>query len=52
MGGRDLRNVKCTCNCTLDLTALCMHENLDFPVQQFHLYIMLMRKNIHGVHCK
>ena len=52
MGGRDLRNVKCTCNCTLDVTALCMHENLDFPVQQFHLYIMLMRKNIRGVHCK
>ena len=28
-----------------------MHESLDFPVQQFHLY-MLTRKNIHGVHCK
>ena len=45
MGGRDLRNVKCTCNCTLDVMALCMHESLDFPVQQFHLY-MLTRKNI------
>lgn len=31
MGGRDLRNVKCTCNCTLDMTAPSMHESLDFP---------------------